>query len=84
VRAPLGEAFHSRRLAIRASQVGAVSPARRGRRSHADRMTLALRLLADPAFDALVTREIAFADLPREMPGIAGEPSALCVRVTYQ
>jgi 2-desacetyl-2-hydroxyethyl bacteriochlorophyllide A dehydrogenase len=84
VRAPLGEAFHSRRLAIRASQVGAVSPARRGRRSHGDRMTLALRLLADPVFDALVTREIAFADLPREMPGIAGEPSALCVRVTYQ
>jgi 2-desacetyl-2-hydroxyethyl bacteriochlorophyllide A dehydrogenase len=84
VSAPLGEAFHSRRLAIRASQVGAVSPARRGRRSHGDRMALALRLLADPAFDALVTREVAFADLPREMPGIAGEPSALCVRVTYQ
>ena len=56
---PLGEAFHSRRLAIRASQVGAVSPARRGRRSYADRMALALRLLADPAFDALITREIA-------------------------
>ena len=46
-------------------------------------MALALRLLADPAFDALVTREIAFVDLPREMPSIAGEPSALCVRVTY-
>ena len=72
VRAPLGEAFHSRRLAIRASQVGAVAPARRGRRSHGDRMALALRLLADPAFDALVTREVAFADLPREMPRIAG------------
>jgi len=79
---PLGEAFHSRRLAIRASQVGTVSP-RRGRRSYADRMNLALRLLADPAFDALITREIRFADLPREMPRLAGEPSALCVRVTY-
>jgi threonine dehydrogenase-like Zn-dependent dehydrogenase len=84
VSAPLGEAFHSRRLAIRASQVGAVSPARRGRRSHGDRMALALRLLADPVFDVLVTREVAFADLPHEMPGITGEPSALCVRVTYQ
>ncbi len=84
VRAPLGEAFHSRRLTLRASQVGAVAPARRGRRSHGDRMALALRLLADPAFDALVTREVAFADLPREMPRIAGEPSALCVRVIYR
>lgn len=83
VRVPLGEAFHSRRLAVRASQVGAVSPARRGRRTYGDRMALALRLLADPAFDALVTREVAFADLPREMPRITGEPSALCVRVTY-
>ena len=56
---------------------------RRGRRSYADRMALALRLLADPVFDALITREIRFADLPREMPRITGEPSALCVRVTY-
>ena len=75
--------FHSRRLAIRASQVGTVAPARRGRRGYADRMALALRLLADPVFDALITREVRFADLPREMPLIAGEPSALCVRVTY-
>jgi threonine dehydrogenase-like Zn-dependent dehydrogenase len=79
----LGEAFHSRRLAVRASQVGAVAPARRVRRTYGDRMALALALLADPAFDALVTREIAFADLPQEMPRITTEPSALCVRVTY-
>ena len=79
----LGEAFHSRRLAVRASQVGAVAPARRVRRTYGDRMALALALLADPAFDALVTREVAFADLPAEMPRITAEPSALCVRVTY-
>ncbi len=30
---PLGEAFHSRRLVLRASQVGVVSPSRRGRRT---------------------------------------------------
>jgi threonine dehydrogenase-like Zn-dependent dehydrogenase len=84
VSVPLGEAFHSRRLAIRASQVGAVSPARRGRRTHRDRMALALTLLADPRFDALVTREVGFAELPAAMPGLAGEPSALCVRVTYR
>lgn len=82
---PLGEAFHSRRLTIRASQVGRVAPARRGRRSHADRMALALRLLADPRFDALVTDECRFDDLPALLPRLgAGEPSALCVRVTYE
>ena len=79
---PLGEAFHSRRLAIRASQVGTVAP-RRARRGYAGRMALALRLLADPVFDALITRDIPFADLPREMSRLAGEPSTLCVRVTY-
>jgi threonine dehydrogenase-like Zn-dependent dehydrogenase len=78
----LGEAFHSRRLAVRASQVGSIAP-RRVRRTYGDRMALALALLADPAFDALITREVAFADLPREMAAITGEPSALCVRVTY-
>lgn len=52
---PLGEAFHSRRLVIRSSQVGTVSPARRATRSYADRLALALDLLADPALDALVT-----------------------------
>ena len=57
VSVPLGEAFHSRRLTIRSSQVGAVAPARRARRSHADRLALALDLLADPAFDALITGE---------------------------
>ncbi len=41
----LGGVFHSRRLAIRASQVGMISPARRGSRSTADRLSLALELL---------------------------------------
>jgi threonine dehydrogenase-like Zn-dependent dehydrogenase len=81
---PLGEAFHARRLTIRSSQVGAVSPARRARRSHADRMAVALELLADPAFDALVTGESAFAELPEVMPRLAsGELPALCHRIVY-
>jgi threonine dehydrogenase-like Zn-dependent dehydrogenase len=85
VRMPLGEAFHSRRLSIRGSQVGAVSPARRARRTHADRMALALRLLADPVFDALITAECPFGDLPVLLPRLGrGEPSAVCVRVTYE
>ncbi len=81
---PLGEAFHARRLTIRSSQVGAVSPARRARRSHADRMAVALDLLADPAFDALITGESPFAELPEIMPRLAsGELPALCHRIVY-
>ncbi|MEU0202147.1 MULTISPECIES: zinc-binding alcohol dehydrogenase [unclassified Streptomyces] len=80
---PLGEAFHSRRLVIRSSQVGTVSPARPGR-SYADRLALALDLLADPALDALVTGESAFEDLPDVLPKLAsGEIPALCHRVRY-
>lgn len=84
-RVPLGEAFHSRRLTIRASQVGMVAPARRGRRGYAGRMAVALALLADPRFDALVTAECPFDELPALLPALAaGEPSTLCVRVTYE
>ena len=84
VRVPLGEFFHSRRLTVRSSQVGAVSPARRARRTHADRLELALRLLADPRFDALITGESPFHELPRVMPKLAsGELPSLCHRITY-
>ncbi|MET7685356.1 zinc-binding alcohol dehydrogenase [Streptomyces sp. NPDC005423] len=81
---PLGEAFHSRRLVIRSSQVGSVSPARRSSRSYADRLALALDLLAEPALDALVTGECAFEELPEVLPKLAsGEIPALCHRVRY-
>ena len=84
VELPLGEAFHSRRLTVRASQVGTVSPRRAARRGYADRMMLALRLLADPRFDALVSGECRFDELPRVLAAMAaGEPPALCVRVSY-
>ncbi|MFF8195006.1 zinc-binding alcohol dehydrogenase [Streptomyces bobili] len=81
---PLGEAFHSRRLVIRSSQVGTVSP-RRANRTYADRLALALQLLADPALDALVTGESAFDELPEVMPRLtSGAIPALCHRVTYE
>ncbi|WP_129305637.1 zinc-binding alcohol dehydrogenase [Streptomyces sp. L2] len=81
---PLGEAFHSRRLTVRASQVGTVSPAARPGRGYAERMALALDLLADPALDALVTGESAFEELPDVMPRLAaGELPALCHRIGY-
>jgi threonine dehydrogenase-like Zn-dependent dehydrogenase len=81
---PLGEFFHSRRLTIRGSQVGAVPPSRRAGRTFADRLALALRLLANPAFDSLITGESPFAELPELMPRLAGgELPALCHRIVY-
>ncbi|MDD7966768.1 zinc-dependent alcohol dehydrogenase [Actinomycetospora lemnae] len=83
-RVPLGEAFHSRRLAIRASQVGRVAPARRARWTTADRLRLALRLLADTRFEALITDSCAFDDLPTVLPALAaGRRPGLAVRVDY-
>ncbi|CAM3793268.1 zinc-binding alcohol dehydrogenase [Kibdelosporangium persicum] len=81
---PLGEWFHSRRLTIRASQVGAVAKARRGSRGYADRLAVALDLLADPGFDALITGESPFDELPRVMSSLAnGELPGLCHRIRY-
>ncbi|MDT0532969.1 zinc-binding alcohol dehydrogenase [Micromonospora sp. DSM 115977] len=80
----LGGAFHSGRLSVRGSQVGAVAPARRGSRSFADRLGLALELLADPAFDALLTGESRFAELPDVLARLtAGSLPALCHLITY-
>lgn len=84
VHVPLGEAFHSRRLVVRSSQVGKVAPARRGRRSFTDRKALALELLADPVFDVLITDECRFEELPEVMARLAaGRDRGLCVRVDY-
>jgi threonine dehydrogenase-like Zn-dependent dehydrogenase len=84
VRLSLGGAFHARRLAIRSSQVGTLSPARASRRTGADRLALALELLRDPAFDALLTGESRFDQLPDVMARLAaGSLSALCHTITY-
>ncbi len=84
VELPLGEHFHSRRLTVRSSQVGTVSPAQRGRRGYAERLALALSLLADPAFDALISGTGTFDELPSLLPRLAGgDPGALCHLVTY-
>ncbi|KDN16181.1 zinc-dependent alcohol dehydrogenase [Amycolatopsis rifamycinica] len=82
VSVPLGENFHSRRLVIRSSQVGTVARPDRG---YAERLAVALDLLADPAFEALVSGECGFEDLPSVLPRLAAnELSALCLRVMYQ
>ena len=79
---PLGEAFHARRLRLIASQVGAVASPMRGRRSHAERLALALELLADPRYDALLQGPTRFEDLPEAMPRILA-PGGLCHVITY-
>ena len=85
VQLALGGAFHSDRLAIRASQVGVVAAARRSRRSTSDRLALALELLRDPAFDALVTGRSPFDELPAVMSRLAdGSLPALCHVIDYE
>mgnify|MGYP000739976608 CR=1 FL=1 len=81
----LGGSFHSRRLGVRASQVGEVAAARRSRRSRSDRLALALDLLRDPAFDALLTGRCRFEELPEVMAGLAsGRLAGICHTVDYQ
>jgi threonine dehydrogenase-like Zn-dependent dehydrogenase len=84
VRLKLGGAFHAGRLGIRASQVSTLSPARSGRRTTGDRLALALDLLRDPAFDALLTGQSRFNELPDVMARLAeGSLPALCHTITY-
>ena len=80
----LGAAFHSGRLGIRASQVGVVSPARRSRYTTTERLALALDLLRDDGFDALLTGSSPFEDLPDVLPRLAdGRLPAICHSITY-
>jgi threonine dehydrogenase-like Zn-dependent dehydrogenase len=79
---PLGEAFHSRRLRLIASQVGAVAPPMRGRRTYGQRLAQALDLLADPVYDALLQGPTPFESLPSAMPGILA-PGGLCHVISY-
>ena len=84
VPAPLGLDFHSRRLRLVASQVGGVSPSRRPRWSPGRRLDKALALLADGRLDALLTEEVAFADLPAALPRLlAPGASGLTACIRY-
>ncbi len=84
VAVPLGEAFHSRRLTIRSSQVGRLPATRLARWDYERRMRLALRLLCDPVLDVLITGESRFDELPALMPVLTNDPGAtLCHRIRY-
>lgn len=82
--APLGAAFHSRRLRVISSQVGAVAPARRPRWSFGRRLAKAVELLRDDRYDALVTTQIPFAEAPERLPAqFAPNAPGLATVLTY-
>jgi len=81
---PLGEAFHSRRLTLKSSQVGGLPPIRRPRWDHGRRMRTALGLLLDPRLDALISGESDFEGLPTILEGLSrASGGALCHRIRY-
>lgn len=81
---PLGEAFHSRRLTIRGSQVGRIPPEQAHRWDFPRRMALALELLQADELDALITGESEFDELPDVMERLAESGgSTLCHRLRY-
>lgn len=84
VAAPLGGAFHSRRLRLVSSQVGKVAPSHRARWSHRRRLAAALELLADPALDRLIAPPTPFRALPGRLAQILSpEGDALCPLIDY-
>jgi NADPH:quinone reductase-like Zn-dependent oxidoreductase len=84
VAAPLGGAFHSRRLRLVSSQVGRVAPSHRPRWTHDRRLAAALALLTDARLDALLAPAVGFADLPRRLPDILDAGSGvLCQPIIY-
>ncbi len=81
---PLGADFHARRLTLRASQVSRVSPARAARRTTSDRLKLALEMLRDKDFDALLAPPAPFAALPETLRELdAGRGTSLCQLIAY-
>ncbi len=81
---PLGEAFHSRRLTLRSSQVGTVAAAQRARWSAARRMALVLKLLTHPELDVLISGDSPFDELPAVLAQLATSPGyTLCHRIVY-
>ena len=79
---PLGEAFHSRRLRLIGTQVGAVAPAMRGRRTPTERLKAALALRADPVYDLFLEGPTWFEEMPEAMPRILSG-NGLCHVISY-
>jgi hypothetical protein len=62
--------------------VGGITPGRR--RGYPERLALALDLLRDPVFEALITGRSDFGELPEVLPRLAdGSLPALCHLIDY-
>jgi threonine dehydrogenase-like Zn-dependent dehydrogenase len=83
VAAKLGGAFHSRRLTLKSSQVGAVAPAKRGEYDHRSRLAEALRLCADPRLDILVRDSTPVEQVPAQIGAVLADPDTLCHLIRY-
>jgi NADPH:quinone reductase-like Zn-dependent oxidoreductase len=84
VTAPLGGAFHSRRLRLISSQVGQIATSHRPRWSHSRRLAAALALLTDARLDALLAPPVLFQDLARRLPDILDAGNGiLCQPIAY-
>ncbi len=84
VAAPLGGAFHSRRLKLISSQVGQVAASHRARWTLKRRLYAAIELLADERLDALLAPPIKFQEMPARLPDIlAPRSGVLCQLVDY-
>ncbi len=81
---PLGGAFHARRLTLRASQVGRITPERAPGWSLQRRLALALELLVHRELDVLLTSDDDFDDIVEAMPRALADPSTLCATFRYQ
>lgn len=84
VPAPLGEAFHSRRLTLKSSQVATIAATQRSRWDRRRRFAFVLSLLREGVLDQLITGESPFDELPTRMARLAaGADGVICERVTY-
>lgn len=85
VAAPLGGAFHSRRLSLVSSQVGHVPAARRARWSRERRLVAALALMDDARLDALIGCELPITEAPARLPALlAGGGAAPGIVLSHQ
>lgn len=81
---PLGGAFHSQRLTLKASQVGQLPPKLRPRWDYQRRLRLALSLLVDDRLDVLISGESDFTALPTLANKLFDRTSTeLCHRLSY-
>lgn len=80
----LGEGFHAKRLTLRSSQVGRVPASHAARWTHRRRLGTAIRLLADPVLDALISSDTPFDSAPEHLHAIfRPESGELCARLFY-